>query len=145
MKTFKRYKENLKEHNDSVYSYETEVATIDHEAKVIRELGYWSKTTRKHINYVANEYGYTLILFRELGYWGKAITIVYYSEVIDNRGRTESSSIGHNIFSALTSNPDERTDDMVFEGPNGEVYFIDDLIGKLVYVPEIGIFTVPED
>jgi len=34
---------------------------------------------------------------------------------------------------------------MVFEGPNGEVYFIDDLIGKLVYVPEIGIFTVPED
>jgi hypothetical protein len=75
----------------------------------------------------------------------KAITIVYYSEVIDNYGRTESSRVGYDIFAALTCNPDERTDDMVFEGPNGEVYFIDDLIGKQVYVPEIGIFTVPED
>jgi len=145
MKTFAKYKENLKELNDSIYSYETEVATIDHKAKVIRESGYWSKATRKHINYVANEYGYTLVLFRELGYWSKAITIVYYSEIIDNRRRTESSSIGYNIFSALTSNPDERSDDMVFEGPNGEVYFIDDLIGKLVCVPEVGIFVVPKD
>jgi len=63
MKTFKRYKENLKEHNCEVYSYRTKVATIDHEAKVVRELGYWSKTTRKHINYVANEYGYAVVLF----------------------------------------------------------------------------------
>jgi hypothetical protein len=64
MKTFERYKENLKEHDDEVYSYETKVATIDHESREVKELGYWSKTTRKHINYVANEYGYAVVLFK---------------------------------------------------------------------------------
>ncbi len=73
-----------------------------------------------------------------------AIKIVYYSEVIDNYGRTESSSRGDIIYSALT-HPDCWSDDMTFYGPNNEVYFIDDLIGKKVCVPDIGIFTVPEE
>jgi len=74
----------------------------------------------------------------------KAITIVYYSEVIDNYGRTESSKRGHIIHEVL-SDPSLWSDDMTFEGEDNQIYFIDDLIGKQVYVPDIGIFTVPED
>ena len=73
-----------------------------------------------------------------------AIKIVYYSEVIDNYGRTESSAKGYNIFSVL-NNPMDWTDDMVFEDDKGQKYFIDDLIGKEVFVPDIGIFTVPNE
>jgi len=73
----------------------------------------------------------------------KAIRIVYYSEVIDNMGRTESSAKGHNIFSILNS-PEDWNDDMIFEDDKGQKYFIDDLIGKEVSVPDIGIFTVEE-
>ena len=73
-----------------------------------------------------------------------AIKIVYYSEVIDNWGRTESSAKGHNIFSVL-NNPMDWTDDMVFEDDKGRKYSIDDLAGKEVCVPDIGIFTVPEE
>lgn len=74
----------------------------------------------------------------------KAIEIVYYSEIIDNWGRTESSAKGEYIYNALM-NVDEWSDDMVFVDPAGRQYFIDDLIGKSVSVPNIGIFTVPND
>jgi len=73
-----------------------------------------------------------------------AIKIIYYSEVIDNWGRTESSMKGDNIFSAL-NNPKDWTDDMIFEDDKGRKYSIDDLTGKEVSVPDIGIFTVPEE
>lgn len=73
-----------------------------------------------------------------------AIKIVYYSEVIDNWGRTESSAKGHNIFSVL-NNPMDWTDDMIFEDDKGRKYSIDDLTGKTVSIPDIGIFTVPEE
>ena len=73
----------------------------------------------------------------------KAIRIVYYSEVIDNMGRTESSAKGHNIFSVLNS-PEDWNDDMIFEDDKGQKYFIDDLIGKEVSIPDIGIFTIEE-
>ena len=74
----------------------------------------------------------------------KPIKIIYYSEVIDNWGRTESSTKGHNIFLVL-NNPMEWNDDMVFEDEVGNKYFIDDLIGKQVSVPDIGIFIVPNE
>jgi hypothetical protein len=70
-----------------------------------------------------------------------AIKIVYYSEIIDNMGRTESSAKGDNIFSAL-NNPEEWNDDMEFFDDKGQKYFIDDLIDKEVLVEDIGIFTV---
>lgn len=73
----------------------------------------------------------------------KPIRIVYYSETIDKMGRTESSAKGHNIFSVLNS-PEDWNDDMIFEDDKGQKYFIDDLIGKEVLVPDIGIFTVEE-
>jgi len=47
-----RYKQNLKVIGNNVYSYNTHVATIS--KGELLELGYWSMTTKKHINYVAN-------------------------------------------------------------------------------------------
>jgi len=73
-----------------------------------------------------------------------AIKIVYYTEVIDNFGRTESSMKGDIIFNAL-NNVDDWNDDMMFQNEVGGWYYIDDLAGKEVEVPNIGIFTVPEE
>jgi|TARA_R100000479_G_scaffold131699_1_gene69522 hypothetical protein len=55
MRTFDKYKVNLRLVGDDVYSYCTKVATI-HQDKLIQH-GWWSVTTQKHINYVANELG----------------------------------------------------------------------------------------
>lgn len=56
-KQMKKYKQNLKIDGNRVISYTTHVATIDYSSGIITELGYWSRTTRKHINYVAQELG----------------------------------------------------------------------------------------
>ena len=57
-----KYKQNLSIIvNKEIQSYETIVAKIDHIKKQIKQLGWWSVTTQKHINYVANEYNYKLI------------------------------------------------------------------------------------
>lgn len=65
MNTFPKYKQNLKvidvAGTEYVQSYTTAVARIDHEAKEVIELGYWSMTTTKHVNYVAAQYGYRII------------------------------------------------------------------------------------
>ena len=55
MKKLNRYKENLHIDGDRVISYTTHVATI--EGDTLRVLGYWSRTTTKHVNYVATELG----------------------------------------------------------------------------------------
>lgn len=70
------------------------------------------------------------------------IEIVYYSEVIDNFGRTESSSKGHIILSVL-ANPVNHNDDMIFEDKNRNRYYIDDLQGKTILIKDTGILTVP--
>jgi hypothetical protein len=59
MRTFERYKQNLKQDQNRIISYNTHVATIDGNA--LRQLGWWSVTTQKHINYVANQLDLTLI------------------------------------------------------------------------------------
>jgi len=59
--------------------------------------------------------------------------IVYYSEVIDNWGKTESSETPGIILKVLQT-PDEWTDDMIFQDKGGRKYDIDDLIGKQVKV-----------
>ena len=56
---FDNYKTNLTKVNDDIYSYSTKVATIDKNNLI--QLGYWSVTTQKHINYVAKELNLTLI------------------------------------------------------------------------------------
>ena len=53
-----RYKENLLVSDNAIFSYLIKVAKIDHINKIVMPLGWWSVTTSKHINYVANEYNY---------------------------------------------------------------------------------------
>jgi hypothetical protein len=55
MTKFNRYQDNLSLVGNNVISYTTHVATI--EGSTLRVLGYWSKTTTKHINFVAAELG----------------------------------------------------------------------------------------
>ena len=56
-----KYKQNLRVSRDTIYSYNTKVATINHIKQEVVQLGWWSVTTQKHINYVARENGYKLI------------------------------------------------------------------------------------
>ncbi len=58
MRTFDKYKQNLRATDDAVYSYDTRVAEIDHRNRTITPLGWWSRTTSKHINYVGSKYNY---------------------------------------------------------------------------------------
>lgn len=55
----KKYKQNLRVVGNDVISYTTKVAEIQGDKLI--QLGYWSMTTQKHINYVAQELGLTLI------------------------------------------------------------------------------------
>jgi hypothetical protein len=54
-----KYKQNLRLEGNKVISYTTHVATI--RGNELIELGWWSVTTQKHINYVAQELGLKLI------------------------------------------------------------------------------------
>lgn len=56
-----RYTQNLKVVGDKVYSYNTLVAEINTDTRELKQLGYWSVTTQKHINYVARELGLKLV------------------------------------------------------------------------------------
>jgi hypothetical protein len=55
----KKYQQNLRVEDNKVISYTTHVATID--GNNLIQLGWWSVTTQKHINYVAAQYGLTII------------------------------------------------------------------------------------
>lgn len=65
MNRFKKYKQNLSlvEVNGESYikSYSTLVAKINYNKKELNQLGYWSVTTQKHINYAAKELNLLLI------------------------------------------------------------------------------------
>ena len=58
MRTFNRYKQNLRQHNDEIWSYSTHVATIiydeNNQPSHLKQLGWRSVTTQKHINYAAH-------------------------------------------------------------------------------------------
>ena len=61
-----RYKKNLTVHpvdngEFKVYSYKTHVATFRRGEPIV-QMGWWSKTTQKHINYVAREFGISTII-----------------------------------------------------------------------------------
>ena len=58
MKTFNRYKQNLRQIDNNIWSYATKVATI--EDGKLKQLGWWSVTTQRHINYAAAELGLEL-------------------------------------------------------------------------------------
>jgi hypothetical protein len=63
----------------------------------------------------------------------KTIEIVLYAEVMDNLGRESKTRDAKKISYALKAS-DEFNDDMRFEDQFGNMYFIDDLIGKTVKV-----------
>ena len=56
---FRKYKTNLTKINSDIYSYSTKVATI--KGNKLIQLGWWSVTTQKHINFVAKELNLNLI------------------------------------------------------------------------------------
>ena len=56
-----RYKENLLVSDEFIFSYLTNVAKINHKLRHIITDKYYSVTTSKHINYVANQYNYKVI------------------------------------------------------------------------------------
>ena len=55
----KKYNQNLRLDGNKVISYTTHVATI--EGPNLIQLGWWSVTTQKHINYVANQFNLNLV------------------------------------------------------------------------------------
>lgn len=59
MRTFSKYKQNLRQDQNKIISYTTHVATI--EGGNLIQLGWWSMTTQKHINFVARELNLNLI------------------------------------------------------------------------------------
>ena len=59
MVKFPRYLQNLSQIGNDIYSYSTKVATI--KGNDLIQLGWWSVTTQKHINYVANYYNLNLL------------------------------------------------------------------------------------
>lgn len=54
-----RYNQNLRIEGNKVISYITHVATIS--GNELHQLGWWSVTTQKHINYVARELNLTIL------------------------------------------------------------------------------------
>tara|TARA_R110002012_G_scaffold258466_1_gene438918 strand:+ start:269 stop:451 length:183 start_codon:yes stop_codon:yes gene_type:complete len=59
MYKLEKYKQNLAIQGNKVWSYTTHVATI--KGNTLNQLGWWSVTTQKHINYVAKELNLQLI------------------------------------------------------------------------------------
>ena len=56
---FTKYKQNLRKEGNFIISYTTKVAEI--KGNELHQLGYWSVTTQKHINYASKELGLTLV------------------------------------------------------------------------------------
>ena len=56
-----KYKNNLLVSNQYIFSYLTNVAEINHINKTITTNKFYSVTTSKHINYIANEYNYKVL------------------------------------------------------------------------------------
>ena len=61
MRTFEKHKKNLKVDDNYVYSYGEPVAKIDDGKKEIVVDEFVSKTTSRHIGYVANQFGYSVV------------------------------------------------------------------------------------
>jgi hypothetical protein len=57
---FNKYIKNLRYEHPYVYSYETKVAEV--KGNELHQLGWWSVTTQKHINYSAQQLGINTII-----------------------------------------------------------------------------------
>ena len=83
MKNITRYKPNLITIDNSIISYKTEVATIDHVNKQVKQLDWEvvlpngetitkSNTTTRQIKFVADKLGYDVIV-KSINFKGKTI------------------------------------------------------------------------
>ena len=54
----KKYFQNLFTDDKNIYSYRTNVATINHDKRQVIIKNWYSVTTSKHINYIANLLNY---------------------------------------------------------------------------------------
>ena len=61
IRKFEKYKENLKVDDNYVYSYGKPVAKIECEKRCVVVDEFVSKTTSRHINYVADQFNYTVL------------------------------------------------------------------------------------
>ena len=61
MTNLKKYKQNLRIENQNVISYSTIFAKIENDMLI--QLGWWSVTTQKHINYVAREMNLQIFVY----------------------------------------------------------------------------------
>ena len=59
MRKFNRYKENLRMHDNAIWSYNTKVATISDGKLIVPK--WYSKTTSTHVNYAAYVLGLQII------------------------------------------------------------------------------------
>jgi len=59
MRTFNRYKTNLRMHDGDIWSYTTKVAKIVDDTLVVPK--WYSVTTSKHINYAASQLGLRVV------------------------------------------------------------------------------------
>ncbi len=57
----KKYFQNLEYNDRYIFSYNTNVATIDHDKRQVIVKNWYSVTTSKHINYIANLLNYQTI------------------------------------------------------------------------------------
>ncbi len=57
----KKYFKNLEFNDKYIFSYNTNVATIDHDKRQVIIKHWYSVTTSKHINYIANLLNYQTI------------------------------------------------------------------------------------
>ena len=57
----KKYFVNLEVSNNTILSYNTFVAEICHETQTVKRQGFFSKTTSKHINYIASLLRYKVV------------------------------------------------------------------------------------
>ena len=71
------------------------------------------------------------------------IKIISLTDVIDNRGRTETVTDPLEIKQILLS-PEEWTDDLIFTDDQGRAYWIDDLIDREVELQGVDRFRVIE-
>ena len=56
---FEKYTQNLRYYYPFVYSYDTKVAEV--KGDELHQLGWWSVTTQKHINYASKELNLKLV------------------------------------------------------------------------------------
>lgn len=134
------FNEEVKKHFINGFKKAGEFFYTEEQAKRLFEIGQMTKDFGDYKPYTFDE-AKKLMLGVELN--TKPIRIIYYEETTDNWGRKEASTKPSVIHSVLIT-PENFNGDMSFESSNGNIYDIDELIGKEVIVDGFDKFIVTE-